>query len=180
MNWEKLKFLGLESIWFGGFCSIWFKLMKSACLLNWFGHYKLFSIMYNDQFGQFVGFVKLDFSNFGVFDVNSMLKPILSIWSTIELILIALEHASYRTFIYLFFLVLTCSLPFVFFLIFFSLFCVCPLILSIMVRKTRAHRTSTSTSSPTFDNERFLSEKNQEAMTSWTFVGIFGLRERYS
>ena len=32
-----------------------------------------------------------------------------------------------------------------------------------MVRKTRAHRTSTFTSSPTFDSERFLSEKNQEA-----------------
>ena len=32
-----------------------------------------------------------------------------------------------------------------------------------MVRKTRAHGTSTSTSSPTFDSERFLSEKNQDA-----------------
>ena len=32
-----------------------------------------------------------------------------------------------------------------------------------MVRKTRAHETSTSTSSPTFDSERFLSGKNQEA-----------------
>ena len=31
-----------------------------------------------------------------------------------------------------------------------------------MVRKTRAHRTSTSAPSPTFDSERFLSEKNQE------------------
>ena len=31
-----------------------------------------------------------------------------------------------------------------------------------MVRKTRAHRTSTSTSTPAFDSERFLSEKNQE------------------
>ena len=37
------------------------------------------------------------------------------------------------------------------------------LILSIMVGKTRAHRTSTSTPSLTFDSERFLSEKNQEA-----------------
>ena len=34
--------------------------------------------------------------------------------------------------------------------------------LSIMVRKNRAHRTSSSTSTPSFDNERFLSEKNQE------------------
>ena len=31
-----------------------------------------------------------------------------------------------------------------------------------MVRKTRAHRTSTSTSTPSFNSERFLSEKNQE------------------
>ena len=31
-----------------------------------------------------------------------------------------------------------------------------------MVRKTRAHRTSTSTSTLAFDSERFLSEKNQE------------------
>ena len=30
-----------------------------------------------------------------------------------------------------------------------------------MVRKTRAHRTSTSSSTP-FDSERFISEKNQE------------------
>ena len=32
-----------------------------------------------------------------------------------------------------------------------------------MVWKTRAHRTSTSTPSPTFSSKRFLSEKNQEA-----------------
>ena len=31
-----------------------------------------------------------------------------------------------------------------------------------MVRKTRAHRTSTSSSTPSFDSERFISEKNQE------------------
>ena len=30
-----------------------------------------------------------------------------------------------------------------------------------MARKTRAHRTSTSSSTP-FDSERFISEKNQE------------------
>ena len=43
-----------------------------------------------------------------------------------------------------------------------SLFCLSFLLSSIMVRKTRAQKTSTSTSSPTFDSERFLSEKNQE------------------
>ena len=32
-----------------------------------------------------------------------------------------------------------------------------------MLRKPRANRTSTSSPSPTFDSERFLSEKNQEA-----------------
>ena len=32
-----------------------------------------------------------------------------------------------------------------------------------MPRKTRANRTSTSTLSPTFNSDRFLSEKNQEA-----------------
>ena len=32
-----------------------------------------------------------------------------------------------------------------------------------MIRKTRAYRTSTSTSAPSFDRERFLSEKNQVA-----------------
>ena len=31
-----------------------------------------------------------------------------------------------------------------------------------MVRKTRAHKTSSSSSVPSFDSERFLSEKNQE------------------
>ena len=31
-----------------------------------------------------------------------------------------------------------------------------------MVRKTRAHRTSSSSFVPSFDSERFLSEKNQE------------------
>ena len=43
-----------------------------------------------------------------------------------------------------------------------SLFCLSYSNLSIMVRKTRAHRTSTSSSTPSFDSERFLSEKNQE------------------
>ena len=35
--------------------------------------------------------------------------------------------------------------------------------LSIMVRKTRANKKTTSTSTPTFDSERFQFEKNQEA-----------------
>ena len=36
------------------------------------------------------------------------------------------------------------------------------LIFSIMSRKTRANRKSSSSSIPTFDSERFLGEKNQE------------------
>ena len=43
-----------------------------------------------------------------------------------------------------------------------SLFCLSFPILSIMVRKTRAHRTSASSSTPSFDSERLISEKNQE------------------
>ena len=39
-----------------------------------------------------------------------------------------------------------------------------------MVRKTRAHRTSTSTSTPTFNSERFLSEKNQETYKKLNIV----------
>ena len=43
-----------------------------------------------------------------------------------------------------------------------SFFCLSYSNLSIMVRKTRAYRTSTSSSAPSFYSERFLSEKNQE------------------
>ena len=43
-----------------------------------------------------------------------------------------------------------------------SLLCLSYSSLSIMVRKTRAHRTSSSSSAPSFDNERYFSEKNQE------------------
>ena len=53
--------------------------------------------------------------------------------------------------------------PWVFFVFYsLSLFCLSYSNLSIMVRKTRAHRTSSSTSTPSFDSERFRSENNQE------------------
>ena len=53
--------------------------------------------------------------------------------------------------------------PWVFFVLFFlSLLCLSFSNLSIMVKKTRAHRMSTSSSTPSFDSERFLSEKNQK------------------
>ena len=48
------------------------------------------------------------------------------------------------------------------FFFFLSLFCLPYPILSIMVRKTKAHRTSTSSSILAFDSESFFSEKNQE------------------
>ena len=58
---------------------------------------------------------------------------------------------------------LTCSLPLVFFCFSsLSLLCLpCP-ILSIMSRKTRANRKASSSSVPSFESERFLSEKHQE------------------
>ena len=53
--------------------------------------------------------------------------------------------------------------PWVFFVFYsLSLFYLSYSNLNIMVRKIRAHRTSSSTSTPSFDNERFLSENNQE------------------
>ena len=58
---------------------------------------------------------------------------------------------------------LTCSLPLVFLVSFLVLFCLSCSFLNIIPRKTRANRTSTSSPSPIFDSERFLSEKNQEA-----------------
>ena len=90
-----------------------------------------------------------------------MFKPILCVFlQSNKAVLNALKHAScvntihtsYNLFCFVFFFVL--------FFVFFS--CLSFPILSIMVRKTRAHRTSTSSSTPSFDSERFISEKNQE------------------
>ena len=68
---------------------------------------------------------------------------------------------------------LTCSLPlvFVFFFFLFVSFVSVLLILSIMSRKTRANRESASSSVPTFDSERFLSEKNQETFEKLNIHG---------
>ena len=51
-----------------------------------------------------------------------------------------------------------------------SLFCLSYSNLSIIVRKTRAHRTSSSSSDPSFDSEKFLSEKNQETYEKLTLL----------
>ena len=77
-----------------------------------------------------------------------------------HLIILFMHHIDCY-FLYCF--VLTCSLPLVFLVSFLVLFYLsCPF-LSIMPRKTRANRTSTYSPSPTFDSERFLSEKNEKA-----------------
>ena len=52
--------------------------------------------------------------------------------------------------------------PWVFLFFLLSLFCLSYSYLSIMVRKTRAHRTSSSSFTPSFNSEKFLSVKNQE------------------
>ena len=80
-----------------------------------------------------------------------------------RLIILFMHHIDCY-FLYCF--VLTYSLPFFFFFFvsFLVLFCLSCHFLSIMPRKTRANRTTTSSPSPTFDSERFLSEKNQETL----------------
>ena len=54
------------------------------------------------------------------------------------------------------------ALGFSWFFCLLSLFCLSFLLFSIMVRKTKDYRTSSSSSTPSFDSERFLSVKNQE------------------
>ena len=75
--------------------------------------------------------------------------------------LIMFKHHIELLFLYFFCTNLHSTLGFSCF--FFVLFCLSCSFLSIIPRKTRANRTSTSTPSPIFDSERFLSEKNQEA-----------------
>ena len=89
-----------------------------------------------------------------------MLKPILYFFlQSNKVVLNALKHASCVNTIHTSYS-LFCFVFCFFFFFFFS--CLSFPILSIMVRKTRAHRTSTSSSTPSFDSERFISEKNQE------------------
>ena len=90
-----------------------------------------------------------------------MLKPILYFFlQSNKVVLNALKHASCVNTIHTSYNLFCFVLFFVLFFFFFS--CLSFPILSIMVRKTRAHRTSTSSSTPSFDSERFISEKNQE------------------
>ena len=64
--------------------------------------------------------------------------------------------------IYLFFFVLTCSLPLVFLSVLFgSTLCLCPY-LSIIPKKTRAHRTPSTSSESLSRSELFRSDKSRE------------------
>ena len=169
--WKKLEILGLETTRFGDFvqlCWIWWNWLVRLI------HLIIIMCYLSCVIVNLLGFVKMGFSNFGVFDVSSMLKPILWSWSKIELILTALEHASCVDIVHasyrivcsiLYWAYLQSALGFFFFFLSISSVSIL-LILSIMVRKTRAYRTSTSSSSPTFESEMSLSEKNQEQTAS--------------
>ena len=52
-------------------------LRKLACEIDSFDHYNVLSLLCNGQLINLLGFVKMSFSNFRVFGVNSMLKTIL-------------------------------------------------------------------------------------------------------
>ena len=52
-------------------------MMKLACWIDYFDHYELFSILCDDQLVNLVQIEQVVFQKFGVFVINSMLKPIL-------------------------------------------------------------------------------------------------------
>ena len=60
-----------------GFCSIWSKLIKLACWINLFYHYKLYFIVCDDKLINFFKLYKWFSKIFGVFVRNSILKLIL-------------------------------------------------------------------------------------------------------
>ena len=52
--------------------------MKLACWIDSYDHYIVLSILINDQLVNFLKILQVFFFlNFGVFDINSMLEPIL-------------------------------------------------------------------------------------------------------
>ena len=79
---EKLKILGfiLNPIW--GFCSIGLKL---TCWFDVIDHSKLFSNLCDDQLVNFFKNIQVVLNFFGVLVRNSMLKPILWVWTYFEL-----------------------------------------------------------------------------------------------
>ena len=52
-------------------------MMKLVCWIDYFDYYELFSILCDDQLINLVQIEQVVFQNFGVFVLNSMLKPIL-------------------------------------------------------------------------------------------------------
>ena len=78
---EKLKILGLVLNLIWGFCSIGLKLMKLACWFDVIDHSKLFSNLCDDQLVHFFKNIQVVLNFFGVLVRNSMLKPILWIWT---------------------------------------------------------------------------------------------------
>ena len=170
MNWEKLKFLGLETT------RIWDFVQLSINWWNWLVLLIHFVIIYcyltcvMINLSIFWDFWKWVFKIWG-FCYNLYVQANSVFLKSNWVVLNASMHASYVNNVHasykLFFLssnYIWCSLPLGFHCFFFllSLFCLSFPILSIMVRKTKAHRTSTSSFIPSFDSERFLSEKNQE------------------
>ena len=69
--------------------------------------------------------------------------------------------------------------PWVVFVLFLlSLVCLSYSNLSIMVRKTTTRRLSSFSSTPSFNSERFLSEKNQETYEKLNLLQSVWVRER--
>ena len=134
-----------------------------------------------------LGFVKMGFLNFGVFDVNSILKPILWSWNKIEPILTALEHAScvnivhalYRIVISILFCAnLQSALGF--FLLFFpSILCLSFYsIASCLGRLKLIGNPPLLVPQPLIVSGSWV-RKTRKLMRSWTFIRTFGLRERF-
>ena len=78
---EKLKILGLVLNLTWGFCSIGLKLTKLACWIDVIDHSKLFSNLCDDQLVNFFKNIQVVLKFFEVLVRNSMLKPILWIWT---------------------------------------------------------------------------------------------------
>ena len=172
MNWEDFEILVLETTWIRDFFQI------SLFLWNWLVLLIRFVIVYCYLICVMINWsICWDFWNWVFQSLGFVPKLYVQansmFWKSIWTILNALEHAScvyyvhasYRLFFSIFF-ALTLSdavCPWVFF-VFLSLvlFCLSYSNLSIMTRKTRANRKTTSSSTPAFECDRFHTEKNQE------------------
>ena len=60
--------------------------MKLACWFDVIGHYFLKYILYDDQLVNIFQIDQVVFQNFGVFVLETLLKPILWIWTYLNLI----------------------------------------------------------------------------------------------